>query len=92
MKTISRVSAGTWIRLVLLLAVLVNNALTVFGVKPVPGDGAAWETAVTVTTALAALTAYWKNNSFTEAAIIADEVMEELKNAKNIRIDATKHE
>ena len=61
MKTISRVSAGTWIRLVLLLAVLVNNALTVFGVNPVPGDGAAWETAVTVTTALAALTAYLKN-------------------------------
>ncbi len=71
---------------------LINNALTVFGVNPILCEGTAGEIAVTVTTALAALTAYWKNNSFTEAAIIADEVMEELKNAKNIRIDATNHE
>lgn len=82
MKKLSRIPAGTWIRLVLLLVVLVNNALTVFGVKPISVEGTVWETAVTVTTVLTALTAYWKNNSFTEAALIADEVMEELKNAK----------
>lgn len=82
MKNLKNVSAGTWVRLVLLVAVLINNALTVFGINPVVTEGIAGEAAVTVTTVLAALTAYWKNNSFTEAAIIADEVMEELKAEK----------
>ncbi len=73
------VSPGTWARLALLIAALVNNILTVFGVNPLNNGGKIDEITAAVTTVLTALLAYWKNNSFTAAARKADEFMNYLK-------------
>ncbi len=73
------VSAGTWARLALLIAALVNTAFASFGVKPLTFLGEWSDTAGIIITVAAALAAYWKNNSFTLAAQKADEIMEELK-------------
>ncbi len=78
-ESLKGVSPGSWARLALLIAVLVNNTLTVFGVNPPVPGGKAGEIIVTVTTVLSSLLAYWKNNSFTAAAQQADEYMEMLK-------------
>lgn len=74
------VSKGTVIRTVLLLIALVNQVLTACGISPLPLEDetltALISSLFTVGTALAA---WWKNNSFTKAAIRADEVKKQLK-------------
>ena len=74
------VSKGTVIRTVLLLIALVNQVLTACGISPLPLEDetltALISSLLTVGTALAA---WWKNNSFTKAAIRADEVKKQLK-------------
>ena len=73
------VSAGTWARLALLAAALINTALAYLGKSPLTASGEAGEIIGIVFTVSAALLSYWKNNSFTRAAQAADEVMNELK-------------
>lgn len=75
-----QVAPGTWVRLALLVASLINMSLKVFGAESVSVGNETVEKAVTVVImVITALMAYWKNNSFTEAAIAADEVMQSLK-------------
>ena len=75
-----KISKGTIIRSICLLLTLANAVLTLFGKSPLPIDDAMIEQAVTSITLLAAsLAAWWKNNSFTQRAIKADEVLKELK-------------
>lgn len=74
------VSAGSYLRLIALAAAFTVLCLRSAGVEIFPGDEETISTAVTVVFAAAsALAAYWKNNSFTSAAIAADEVMKNLK-------------
>lgn len=77
--SLKNISPGTLARLALLIAALVNNTLTVFGVNPLSIDGRAGEILAAVTTVSVSLLAYWKNNSFTSAAQKADEFMRYLK-------------
>lgn len=78
MKNISK---GTVIRTAILVLAIANNALALAGKSPLPFDDATInEFASFVFTTGAALAAWWKNNSFTDAAIQADEKMKELKN------------
>lgn len=74
------VSKGTVIRTVLLLIALVNQVLIACGISPLPLEDETLTALIgslfTVGTALAA---WWKNNSFTKAAIRADEVKNQLK-------------
>lgn len=77
---IEKVDAATWTRLALLAAALINNALEIFGYSL--SQGRAGEIFTVIFTVFAALCAYWKNNSFTHAAIEADEYM---KNLRSIR-------
>jgi SPP1 family holin len=75
-----KISKGTVIRTICLGIALINQILTVTGHSPLPIDnetvGLAVTTAATIVTSLAA---WWKNNSFTSAAIQADEMLQQIK-------------
>jgi SPP1 family holin len=72
-EKIKTISVGTWVRTILLIVALINQALTMFGYCPLPfSDEQLNEFLTTAFTAIAALVAWWENNSFTAAAIEAD--------------------
>lgn len=71
-----KVEKGTIVRTVVLVAALANQALTISGHSPLPfsEDEIAQGVSMLLTT-VAAMAAWWKNNSFTQAAIKADELL-----------------
>ena len=74
------VKASTIIRTVTLVLALVNNGLVMAGKGPLPIEDAQVELILgEVFLVAAAIWNWWKNNSFTTAAIKADEVLDELK-------------
>lgn len=74
------ISKGTLIRTVLLLLALVNQVLTVCGISPLPiADETVTEGISLLFTVVTAVMAWWKNNSFTPAAIEADALLAELR-------------
>ena len=70
-----------YIRTVLLALSLINDALQAVGVIEFESADAAtvYRIISYVATAGAAAWAWWKNNSFTDAAIKADEMLDDLK-------------
>ena len=75
-----KISSGTIARTIILALALVNQILSVSGHAIIPIDDSAIESLVTTSfTVVSALVAWWKNNSFTKAAIEADKVMTEAK-------------
>ena len=73
----------TIIRTVVLILALVNNCLTMAGHSPLPiEDEQVTNLLSMIFTIGAALWGWWKNNSFTPAAIEADAYMAQLKNAE----------
>ena len=76
------VSAGTVARTACLLLALTNQILSACGKPVLPIESATVEQLVTAgITTVAALVAWWQNNSFTQAALAADEVYEQKKNS-----------
>lgn len=76
----NKIKAETIIRTVVLVLALTNNCLTMTGHSVLPvTDEQVSELLSLAFTIGAALWAWWKNNSFTKAAIAADEVLAELK-------------
>ena len=76
----TKISAGTVARTAVLIAALLNQILTFAGKNPLPFSDDDIYTAITnLATVAASLAAWWKNNSFTAAAIKADKVMKDLK-------------
>lgn len=76
----SKVKTSTIIRTVILALALVNNCLSMAGHSPLPIEDAQIEATLSgIFTIAAAVWSWWKNNSFTQAAITADEVMAEMK-------------
>ena len=74
------ITAGTIARTLCLLLALVNQVLTVMGYKIIDVSDDTINTLIsTGFTVVTALLAWWKNNSFTSAAIKADDYMNELK-------------
>ena len=74
------ISAGTVARTAALLLALTNQLLSAFGKPVLPIESATVEQLVTAgITTVAALVAWWKNNSFTTAALEADKTFERLK-------------
>lgn len=74
------ITAGTIARTIILALALINQVLSVNGHPVLPIDDAQIETLVTTGwTVVAALIAWWKNNSFTAAAKAGDEVMKQVK-------------
>ena len=74
------VSAGTVARTAVLLLALTNQILSAMGKPILPIESATVEQLVTAgITTVAALIAWWKNNSFTTAALEADKTYDRLK-------------
>ena len=78
--TANKISAGTIARTIILLLALINQCLSMAGVSPLPIEDQQVETIITTAwTVIAALIAWWKNNSFTQAALEGDKLMHSLK-------------
>ena len=74
------ISAGTIARTAVLLLALTNQILSACGKPVLPIESATVEQLVTAgITTVAALVAWWQNNSFTAAAIQADKYLENKK-------------
>ena len=73
------ISAGTIARTLVLVLAIVNQILSACGKSPLPIESETLEQLVTAGfTTIAALIAWWKNNSFTTNAIKADQYMKDL--------------
>lgn len=69
-----KIKTSTIIRTLVLILALVNQLLTVTGHSVLPiSDEQVTELVSTVITIVTSLIAWWKNNSFTQQAIMADE-------------------
>lgn len=76
----NHISAGTIARTACLLLALANQVLSALGKPVFPIESETVEQLVTAgITTVAALIAWWKNNSFTTEAIQADAWMDEKK-------------
>ena len=74
------ITAGTIARTAVLLLALTNQMLSAMGKSPRPIESTTVEQLVTAgITTIAALVAWWKNNSFTKEAIAADKEYDRLK-------------
>ena len=80
----NNISAGTIARTACLLLALTNQILSACGKPVLPIESATVEQLVTAgITTVAALVAWWQNNSFTAAAIQADKYLENKKSQVN---------
>lgn len=71
-----KVEKMTIVRTAVLAFALINQVLTISGYNPLPfSEEEVGEAVSMVLTAAAALWAWWKNNSFTQAALAADEIL-----------------
>ena len=76
----------TWIRTILLIIALINQVLTVLGKNPLPfSEEELFQLFSLAATAASSLWAWWKNNSFTAAAVVADRYLEQLKKGENTK-------
>ena len=74
------ISAGTIARTACLLLALANQVLSALGKPVLPIESATVEQLVTAgITTVTAVIAWWKNNSFTAAALEADKTFDRLK-------------
>ena len=79
-----KISAATLARTAALALALTNQVLSACGKPVLPIESATVEQLVTAgITTVAALVAWWQNNSFTTAAIQADKYLESKKSQVN---------
>ena len=77
------ISAGTIARTACLLLALTNQVLSALGKPVLPIESQTVEQLVTAgITTVAALVAWWQNNSFTQEAIRADELLDQMQGKK----------
>lgn len=75
-----KISKETLIRTIVLVIALLNSVLTMCNVNPLPfSDEQVYEGVSAVISVVATIWAWWKNNSFTKEAIIADEYKKKIK-------------
>ena len=73
------ISAGTVARTLILILAIINQILSACGKSPLPIESETLEQLVTAGfTTIAALIAWWKNNSFTTNALKADALLAQL--------------
>ena len=78
-----KVKTETIVRTVILALALINQLLSATGHAVLPIQDEQVETLITTgATILASLWAWWKNNSFTQAAIAADNHLADMKGGK----------
>lgn len=86
-----KVTASTVARTIILALALVNQVLSVTGHAVLPISDEQVEQIVSLTfTIVASVAAWWKNNSFTVAAITGDKVLKALKHKSNNSTEGTK--
>lgn len=75
------VDIGTWLRTIAMIIVTIGTTIAVAtGRSPFPFDeNAIFNFLLAAANVIAVIIAWWKNNSFTEPAQEADEVLEEKK-------------
>ena len=79
-----KISKETIIRTIILVVALINQVLTAAGKNPLPFSDEELYTGLTaVFTVVASAWAWWKNNSFTQNAIAADEYKAQLDDGGN---------
>lgn len=77
----NKISKETIIRTIVLFFTLINMVLTTLGKNPLPfSEDELYLTLTEISTVAATIWAWWKNNSFTQNAIIADSYLKDLKN------------
>jgi len=75
-----KISTGTIARTAVLLLALTNQILSATGHSVLPIESEQVESLVTVgITTVAALVSWWKNNSFTQNAIRADRLLDQMR-------------
>ncbi len=80
MELSNKISTATLARTAVLLLALTNQVLSAMGKPVLPIESTTVEQLVTAgITTVAALISWWKNNSFTAAAVAADSYMARLK-------------
>ena len=80
----NNITAGTIARTIVLLLALANQVLAMCGKQILNiADDDIYQVVSIVFTIGSSAVAWWKNNSFTQEAIKADEVMTELKENEN---------
>ena len=80
------ITAGTIARTAVLLLALTNQMLSAMGKSPLPIESTTVEQLVTAgITTIAALVAWWKNNSFTKEAIAA--ALTEGRNCRKFKME-----
>ena len=88
-----KIKVETIIRTIVLVITLVNQILTMFGKNPLPfAEDEVYAALTTAATVAATIWAWWKNNSFTPEAIIADEYLTELRLTKAVEEDEEEQE
>ena len=74
------VTAGTIARTVCLVLALINQLLAIFGRESIPiADDMVYQAVSIGFTVVTSLITWWKNNSFTAAAQVGDNMMKQLK-------------
>ena len=78
-----KISAGTIARTLCLCLALINQLLAIFGKGTISfAEDDIYQAVSIIFTLVTSVAAWWKNNSFTQSALKADEVMKELKSNK----------
>lgn len=75
-----KVKTETIIRTIVLILALANQVLAIYGKQKIPiTEDEVYQLITLIVTIGSALWTWWKNNSFTQPAIKADEYMEKLR-------------
>ena len=78
------IKTETIIRTIVLVLALVNQVLAIYGKDKIPiTEDEIYQLITLVFTICSSIWAWWKNNSFTQPAIKADEYMEQLRKNQN---------
>ena len=82
----NKIKSDTIARTICLALALLNQILAILGKEILPfGEDEIYQACSLVVTLITSIVAWWKNNSFTPAAINADRIMKEEKATKNIK-------
>lgn len=74
------IKTDTIVRTILLALAIINQILAIAGKDKLPfTDDQVYQAVSLIATIVTSVVAWWKNNSFTQAALAADEEMKELK-------------
>ena len=77
-----KIKTGTIVRTVILLLALINQALSIAGKAVLPISDEQVEQLITlIITVAASVWSWWKNNSYTQAALEGDMLKDKLKKA-----------